>query len=330
MAVCTADGALVGTTPAARELLQRMGVAEPDARRLSPAFWRQLAGTPLGEASEWHPPTQKGICLGCTRYSLGSAHTLLLMREVSQKQHALLDRLHRQRLELTGRLVATIAHDLRAPLAAIVFNCDVLSRGVAGMAPEVVSEILREMTTASDRLRRTIDGLLDFARLGPPVTNDVSVRDIADRVSSLLRSAFRSRTATLKVALDEPAPRVRGNPLVIEQILVNLVVNALESVPSSVTVEIAAVVDVDGPPRSVRILVSDDGPGVAPELRARVFDPFFTTKPNGTGLGLTSAREAALELGGDIRLEEAPPRGARFIVTLPAGGSATSKGGPAE
>lgn len=317
IAVCTTTGNLVGATPTARSLLSRLGVvSSSDPTSLSPEFWQQLASTPAGEAGEWRPPAQNDACLGCTRYALGASHVLLLMREVSQKQNALVDRLHRQRLELTGRLVATIAHDLRAPLSAIVFNCDVLSRGVASVAPEVVAEILREMTVAAERLRRAIDGLLAFARLGPPVNDEVSVRDVVDRVSSLLRPAFRDKAGTLRVRLGEPTPRVRGNPLVIEQILVNLVWNALESSQRGVTVDIDAERELE-PSCVVSIVVADDGPGIAPELRARVFDPFFTTKPQGTGLGLTTAREAAIELGGDIRLE-ASGRGARFVVTLVA------------
>lgn len=320
IAICTSEGVMQGATPSARALLGRLEIPVQSVPVQLPAsLWDQLATTPLGEATQWRPPSSSDdACLGCTRYALGSSHVLLLMREVSGKQLALRQRLHQQRLEATGRLVASIAHDLRAPLSSIVFNCEVLGRGVAELSPTALHEILGEMGAASKRLRRAIDGLLDFARLGPPVVSNVAVREVIDRATGLLRSAIRDGKHQLQVEIHSDADWVKGNPLIIEQILVNLIVNAIEGAeePAHIRVSAAPTGDVRG--ELVAISVMDDGPGVAPEFRQRIFEPFFTTKPNGSGLGLTTAREAANDLGGDLRLEPSE-HGANFVVTLVSG-----------
>lgn len=325
IAVCTSSGQLVGATPSARVLLDWLEIpATVTPRQLPQSLWDQLATTPLGEATQWRPSSgTTDACLGCTRYALGPSHVLLLMREVSEKQLALSQRLHQQRLEATGRLVASIAHDLRAPLASIVFNSEVLARGTTTLTAHSLREILGEIGMASKRLRRAIDGLLDFARLGPPVVSNVAVREVIDRAAGLLRSAMRDGGHELRVDVGEGAEWARGNPLVVEQIFVNLIVNAMEGATSPAHIQISARVAGEPSGERVEISVQDDGPGVVAELRERVFEPFFTTKPNGSGLGLTTAREAANDVGGDLRLEPSE-RGARFVVTLVAGEPSSS------
>ncbi len=324
MAICTLSGTLVGATPSARAVLRRLEIPSTIPAKLPDSLWTQLATTPMGEATQWRPPSATtDACLGCTRHALGASHILLFMREVSQKQLALVQRLHQQRLEATGRLVASIAHDLRAPLASIVFNSEVLTRGTAQLEPHVLREILGEIGTASKRLRRAIDGLLDFARLGPPVVSNVGVREVIDRAAGLLRSALRDGGHEVRITVHEDAAWARGNPLVVEQIIVNLIVNAIEGASGPTQVAITASSVVDTSHERIEIAVHDDGPGVPVELHQRIFEPFFTTKPNGSGLGLTTAREAANDLGGDLRLEPTT-HGAKFVVTLVAGEPASS------
>src|SRR5262249_9378410 len=136
-----------------------------------------------------------------------------------------------------------------------------------------------------------------------------SLRETFDRVSSLLRPVFRAGGHELRIELHNKQVRLRGNPLTIEQIFVNLLVNAIESTDRPVHVRVASEqVAVAAPdPRAcraiddlVRIRVLDDGPGIPAELVATVFEPFVTSKPYGTGLGLTIARDAAQSLGGSL------------------------------
>lgn len=317
LAVCDEAGRVLGLTPVARRLFQSVGI---DARELPvhlpSTLWRDLTGSPLGHAIEWRPPGSGAFgFLGFTRYRLGEANFVLLMREISQKHVELSRRLHQQRLEAIGRLVALVAHDLRAPLASIVFNVDVLSTRREQLTSDIVEEILEGLRAGSERLRWAVDGLLDYARLGPPVAVDVDLHECMSRVSGLVRPLLRDRSHHLTCSVQEGARWVRANALVVEQMLVNLVMNAAEASSRPQQIDLVAVPDRERG-NIVRVRVTDAGPGVPEELRDRVFEPFFTTKPKGTGIGLTTAREAARDLGGDLVLEDSD-RGACFAVLLP-------------
>lgn len=314
--VCTERGVLVGASPPARALLCEAGVpahALPCA--LPVGLWRELCAVGHGQAIEWWPNTSGGspLCLGCARHRLGSRHHLLLMREVSDKHKELSERLHRQRLEVTGTLVASIAHDLRTPLTSIIFNATRLARTLSEDDP--TKSPLDEILAAADRLRTTVDGLLEFARVGPPVSTTVDLRELAERVSGFVRPVLRDGDHVLRCEITDDARYVSGNPLTIEQILVNLVVNAAQASPAPIEICVATFrrARLDEPRICVR--VCDGGPGIPEELVHRIFEPFYTTKPRGTGLGLPMAREAARKLGGDLVLDRASP-GACFSVFL--------------
>jgi two-component system C4-dicarboxylate transport sensor histidine kinase DctB len=274
-----------------------------------------------GEAVEWRPPSAQRNVLGCTRYDVSRRGCLLLMREVSEKHLALSERLHRQRLEATGRLVASIAHDIRSSVASIVYSADFLSVSGAALTRDVLGETVHEISEASRRLQLTVDGLLDYARLGPSISVPVSLRETFNRSQGLLRSLYREGAHRLRVDLAPDAEWVRGNPITIEQIFVNLLLNAAESSSEPrlvlVSSRAAALPDAPNPCElsHVCIRVHDDGPGIPDAIRESVFDPFFTTKREGTGLGLTSAREAAESFDGRLVLEPAE-QGACFAVFL--------------
>jgi len=321
--VLDGDGCVVEASPSARHLLGHFALPVMESSPIPGELARELARAPVGEAILWRHPDLDGW-LGCTRYRLGRDHALLLLREVTEQQRALARRLHQQRLESTGRLVAHIAHDLRAPLSSIVYNTDLLAKRIQEL-PHGTAELLHDAQVAADQLRRTIAGLLDFLRLGPPVTEIMSLRDLVDRVASLLRSVFRAGHHELTVALHDDQVRVCGNPIAIEQIVVNLLVNATEAAggaPVKVRVTSEHVPPAGGkqPWRAldemVLIRVADDGAGIPPDRRHAVFEPFVTSKPEGTGLGLTVAREAAASLGGHLALEDSPV-GASFALVLP-------------
>jgi len=313
MLVCTREGTVVGATPSASALLDRLGVPAGTTRRLPTTLWSSVGAAPEGEARAWRPDeSPESACLGCTRYALGPTHDLLLMREVTDKQVALSRRLHQQRLQAIGRLVATMAHDLRAPLSVIVFHSEVLSKRTATLSADDVRERAEEIRLAAHGLQSSIDGVLDYARLGPPITQPIHVDSIVRRVAALLRHTIRDGGHRLSIPSNARPTPVMANPIVVEQILVNLVLNALESDPAPREVSI----DITSRDGLCCVVVEDDGPGIADSLRETVFEPFFTTKTQGTGIGLTSAREAARELGGDLSLEPSGS-GARFCLWLP-------------
>jgi len=324
IAVLDDQSCVLAATPSATALLARFQLATTLPAALPAVLARELATAPYGVPVVWRSRAELDAVLGCTRYELGADRCLLLMREITEQQRALSQRLHQQRLQETGRLAALMAHDLRSPLSSIVYNVDLLQHRVELASPNV-RELLRETQLAADQMRRTIAGMLDFVRLGPPVTGAQTLREIFERVSSLLRPVFRAGSHELTIALHDADVRVRGNPLTVEQIFVNLLVNATEAADRPVRIAIgsehvAAAAPGERPWRAVddmvRIRIADDGPGIPAELAATVFEPFVTTKPHGTGLGLTIAREAAQSLGGQLALEATTP-GCTVAVVLP-------------
>ena len=326
IAVCSNDGVLEGATDAARALLTRLNLVGPTLPCALPkGFWTELSSAPVGEPVEWRSP-DNDACLGCTRYVLGTTHSVLLMRDVSTKQRVLSNRLHQQRLEAVGLLATTLAHDLRAALSAVVFNVDVLSTRGSTLPVDEQKQCLDEIGQASRRLTRTVDELLDFARIGPPMFSDISVRASFERASGLIRPVIRRGGHTVEAHIDPAAAWVKGNPLIVEQVLVALLTNAGEASQSPLKIEVRAVPctaieggQIEGSAPMTCISVTDNGPGIPDELRDKIFDPFFTTKSRGTGLGLTTAREAAWQLGGDLRLIRSPNGGASFALVLVTG-----------
>jgi two-component system sensor histidine kinase AtoS len=279
-------------------------------------LWRLLTAHDVAIAVQWRSSGAGHLLLGCTRYPLGDAAWLLVMSEIGQKQSALAHRLHQQRLEALGRLVATTAHDLRSPLSSIVFNSEVLADRIDELPAERVREAVDDIKTAAARLRGTIDCLLDYVRLGPPLPSEVSITDILARMQGLLRPRLYAGGHRLVHVRRPDADRVVGNPLAVEQIFVNLVLNSIEAARAPIAIKVSSSRQGD----LLRTVVEDDGPGIPPEYRLQVFDPFFTTKPDGTGIGLSAAREAARAAGGDVQLLRWTG-GAAFAVILPAAGA---------
>ena len=311
LVVCDDDGMILGASPCARDLLVRAGIdvstlPAPIARE----FWNVIVGRESGDAAHWRPGSDHDFVLSGTRWRAGD-DWLMILSEISQRQTALAYRLHHQRLETLGRVVATAVHDLRAPLSSIVFGIDVLARRAGELTFERTREIIGDVRTASLTLRETIDCLLDFLRLGPPAPSEVSIKKVLSRTQSLLRPQLRLGPHELVLDLDGDV-LVTGNLLAIEQIFVNLVVNSIEAAQGPTTIRVTATRQ----DAQLRVLVEDTGPGIRADVRHLVFEPMFTTKEHGVGLGLTSARESARAVGGDLQLVRSSP-GTAFAVYLP-------------
>lgn len=317
LAVCDERGDVLGASPAARDVLRRVGIDLPVLPcPLPQTLWEAICSSPIGAAIDW-APERSDRRLGCTSYLIGGGYVLLMMREVSRKRRALAEQLQQQRLASMGRIAATIAHDVRAALAPIVYNAEVLA-GSAHDLPQEIATLLAEIAQASSRLRRTVDGILDFARLGPPVVEPVSLRDVSHRALSLVRTLVRDRGQTLVVDVDPSADWVRGNPISIEQVILNLVLNSSEAKEGPLTIRLQSrKLTAPAGGDLVELRVSDDGPGISPHVRNRLFEPFVTTKLDGTGIGLVTAREAIRALGGEL-LFVPTISGATFALRLPA------------
>lgn len=327
MPVLIVEGAdrIVDASPVVRGLLARHDLPSEAGNQLPVSLVSELRDLRPGEAIAWRPRGEHGPTLGVTRYRLGDLHQALLISEITINHRSISQRLHQQRLLETGKLLAYIAHELRAPLASIVYNSDVL--GMPGGARDAAdyAQLVEEIQLAAEHLRRTVGGLLDYVRF-TPVTSTITLREMWDRVASLLRPLFRAGQHEIDVTLHAPDLRLRANPTTVEQIFINLIVNAIEASGRPAKVRVST-----GPMPTDRrrtwraddvvlVTVEDEGPGIPADKRHSVFEAFVTTKPDGTGLGLTLAREAADSIGGTLDLEESPI-GCRFAIALPISSS---------
>jgi signal transduction histidine kinase len=234
------------------------------------------------------------------------------------------------RLSAMGQLAAALTHEIRNPLGGIKGTAEILRDEFSPGHPkaEFVEILLRE----TDRLNRVVEGFLGYAR--PRASADESgladLGEIARETESLVATQAAKSRVRLRV---EPVSGllVRGSPPQLKQVVLNLVLNAIQATPPDRTVTIrgetrsgkvrgAEYREVEG--RLAALVVEDEGPGISEGVLERVFEPFFTTKSEGTGLGLAISRGIAQAHGGSLTAENRPEGGARFTLTLPLLGEA--------
>jgi signal transduction histidine kinase len=241
---------------------------------------------------------------------------------------AALEQLRRaDRLTTVGTLASGVAHELGTPLNIVGARAGMIAERET--SPEETVESARVIVEACQRMSRIIRQLLDFARPRGPERVAADVRDIARRAMALLGPMATRKGITLKLHEDAVPARAEVDAGQIEQVITNVLVNAMQATPGRGSVEVEVSTerampppDLDGPEAEyVCARVRDDGSGIAPEDLPRVFEPFFTTKDvgEGTGLGLSVAHGIVHEHRGFMTVESAPGRGTTFTIHLPCG-----------
>ncbi|MBN1612554.1 MAG: hypothetical protein JW940_38345 [Polyangiaceae bacterium] len=237
-------------------------------------------------------------------------------REAEAERAALQEQLrHADRLATIGQLAAGVAHELNEPLNNVL--------GFAQLAkkhPSVVGQVkadIDRIETAALHARSTIRKLLVFARQAPPQMTDVDINQVVEEGLQFFQSRCASEGIILTVALCPGPPRIAADPSQLNQVLVNLVVNAMQAMPNGGRLAVSTGVS----EQSVFLSVEDTGIGMTDEVAAKLFVPFFTTKDvgQGTGLGLPVAHGIVTSHGGTIRVESSPGQGTRITIELPWG-----------
>jgi hypothetical protein len=234
------------------------------------------------------------------------------LRKAAQRQKEDQKQLLRmERLSIMGETAAVVAHELRNPLVAIGGFARALHRSLAETDPH--REYARIITEEVARLERIIHDLLDFIRPKKILRKSVVVDElIADTVKMYDRKMVE-QGIELILSLRAPGAKARINPSEIQQVVQNLVVNAMQAMDRGGRLEILT----QDQPAGVTVEVRDTGPGVPPELRAKLFTPFFSTKASGSGLGLTISSQIIKGHGGTLTCRSADGGGAAFSFTLP-------------
>lgn len=218
---------------------------------------------------------------------------------------------------VAGKLAVALAHEVGTPLNIMSARAELILRGLPPGAADRAD--LESIVVQIDRVSRIISSLLDVVRPQPPKLEPTSVPQAVADLWPLLSLAARQRGIDLVRAIDDGLPEVRADAGQVQQILINLVVNALEATQHGGRVTVAVRAVSRGAQPGVTVAVADTGSGIASELHERIFESFFTTKPRGqgTGLGLGICRDIARAHGGDLQLESEPGVGSTFTLWLP-------------
>jgi signal transduction histidine kinase len=226
---------------------------------------------------------------------------------------------HASRLAVAGELTAAISHEINQPLGAILSNTDaadlLLQSGEdrSELLREILADIRRDDLRASEVIRRLRTLLARHET--EQEAFDLSVA--ATEVESLLQSEAKRRRVAIKMRLAPVAP-MTGDRIQVEQVLINLLLNAMDAVSDLGEDRRTILVEVDKAADRIRIAVRDRGRGIAPADLPKLFDSFYTTKPTGMGLGLSIARTIVEAHHGRIWVESLPGDGAVFHIEFPA------------
>ncbi len=282
-----------------------------------------------------------------TAKSIGDGLVLIEARDITELKQAELNMIRAEKLAALGQLVAGVAHEVNNPNNFLTFNLPILKEYLDALRPHVeardretgsvrlygmtvdefyadAAALIGNMQHGTERITNIVSELRSYARQNDEAQwENADANRVVENAATLVRTQLREWVDTFELDLADGLSRVRMNTGRIEQVVINLVLNAAHAAAQTS----GGRVDVhtsqsDG---HVVIAVEDNGPGVPPEVRDRIFEPFFTTKAReqGTGMGLAISQRIVDEHGGTLELASGPGPGARFVVTLPIASEAS-------
>jgi len=216
-----------------------------------------------------------------------------------------------ERLYAVGQLSAGLAHEIRNPLAAVAGAVGIMERNPN--SEDKQKECLDIIKKETGRLNRLLTSFLDFARPRSPQYRSIELSGTLDSVIDLANHAIDRKPIRLLKEIAPDLPEIECDPEQVKQVVLNLLINAVQASPEGGEVVVSAQSDES----RMTIQVKDQGCGIPPEDRDRIFDPFFTTKESGTGLGLSVAHQIVEQHGGVLTAESNSGRGMKFSVALP-------------
>jgi signal transduction histidine kinase len=236
-------------------------------------------------------------------------------------QHTQSELAHVARVMITGELAATIAHEVNQPLTAMVANANatrrMLGNGKANLdeAREAIDDIVKDAHRAS----QVVERIRSLLRKDPHRTEHLAINEVIEEVVAIVRNDLVGKRVSLRMELADGLPKVEADRVEIQQVMLNLIMNAVEAMRSvegggrNLLMRTAS--DESG---SVLVEVQDSGVGIASENLDRIFDAFYTTRPEGMGMGLSICRTIVEAHGGRLWAESIKDKGATFRFTLPA------------
>jgi two-component system, NtrC family, sensor kinase len=267
-----------------------------------------------------HPPdiTLKDVTVNIAiapLFSREAAHIgrLIIFDDITDRAELERRLVQADKLSSIGLLAAGVAHEVNTPLAVISTYAQMLAKQISGDTEK--APLLEKIARQTFRASEIVNSLLNFSRTSTTELVSTDLNKVVRETLTLIEHQLMKAHVEAKLSLDEKLPRIKGNAGKLQQVFLNLFLNARDAMESGGTLAIRT--SCTG--GVVRITVADSGSGISPENLARIFDPFFTTKAakKGTGLGLSVSYGIVKEHGGEIEVSSELGSGARFELSFP-------------
>jgi signal transduction histidine kinase len=264
------------------------------------------------------PFTDKQICL-FTDFAAQATIALESTRRERQYREMQSDLAHANRVATMGQLTASIAHEIKQPIATASTNAAAALRFLDRSPPDVaeVREALTCIVNDAHRASDVVDRIGSLIKKAPPRKEVVDLNEAIAEVIALTYSEAVKTGVTMSTRLAPELPRVQGDRVQLQQVMLNLIVNAIQSMSGVEDSNRELHISTSVGPEGVCVAVRDTGVGLRPESLPRLFEPFYTTKPEGMGMGLSICRSIIEAHGGRLWATRCEPRGARFQFTIP-------------
>jgi C4-dicarboxylate-specific signal transduction histidine kinase len=263
--------------------------------------------------------TEKEIEL-VTDFAAQAAIALEIIRRERQLREVQMGLAHANRVATMGQLTATIAHELKQPVAAARTEASAALRWLDKTPPDMaeVRDALAGIVSATDRAGGVVNRIGALMRKGPPRKEVLDLNEAILEVITLTHSEAIKTGITVRAELAPCLPRIHADRVQLQQVMLNLIVNGIQAINDVADGQRDLLITTEGTEDGVRVDVRDTGPGLSSEKLERLFEPFYTTKPNGMGMGLSICRSIVEAHGGRLWATGHTSQGAVFQFTIPA------------
>jgi signal transduction histidine kinase len=264
------------------------------------------------------PFTDKQIEL-VTAFAAQATIALEITRRERQLRQVQMELAHATRVVAMGHLTGSLAHELKQPLSAVAANADASSLWLMREPPQIenAKQSVQRIIKDVDRASAGINRVHSLVKKAAPQTDTININDAILEIMTVVHGEVVKNRIGVQTQLSDSLPRVRGDWVQLQQVMLNLIINAIQAM-SGVTDSIRELrISTESTKEEVRVAVRDTGPGLSADNLEQLFEPFFTTKPSGMGMGLSICRTIVEEHGGRLWASENEPQGALFQFALP-------------